>query len=366
MNQQGRIFDVNVLRAIGCLMVVLVHVSALYYIQSGSWEDVILFINQSSRFGTPIFAIVSGFLLFLQVKKRGFFFKKFFSSRINKIVIPFLFWTAFYLFYLWIVFGSNPFDGGIKHFILEVAFGETYSHLYFISIVLQFYLVFPLLQFIKSRSAWIVLLVVSALIHIYAMKYMAAGQFEGLFGLIAEQRSFLPKWLYFFIFGGFLAYHWEAAKLWTYKMRVPLFVAVLLIFYFAAVEYEWGGYIGSNRISNIVNLPVIVMFVMAISEKIARNPLLYNLISRLGAMSMGIYLIHPFVINMLQRHLPADVWTLSLFPFWFAAVMFITIGIILMIQKLPFGHIILTIPSVAIKKTPKDSEEEFLNRTISR
>lgn len=364
MNQQSQIFDIHILRAIGCLMVVLVHVSALYYVQSGSWEDVILFINQSSRFGTPIFAVVSGFLLFLQVKKRGFAFKKFVSSRVNKIVLPFLFWTAFYLFYIWLVFGAAPLTNGVKKLAFDVAFGETYSHLYFISIVLQFYLIFPLLQFIKSKGAWIALLVISAMIHIYSMKFMMAEQFGGLLGMIADQRSFLPKWIFFFIFGGFLAYNWGAAKEWAYKLRVPLFLAVLLIFYFAAVEYEWGGYIGSNRVTNIVNMPIIILFVMAISEKVARNPVLYSVTTRLGAMSMGIYLIHPFVINMLQQNLPAEVWTLALFPVWFAVVMFITIGIITLIQKLPFGHIILTVPAVGKKQDAKVNKKEMLKKSL--
>ncbi|MGD7042915.1 acyltransferase [Jeotgalibacillus proteolyticus] len=362
MKQQSQIFDVHVLRAVGCLLVVLVHVSALFYVERGNWEDVILFINQASRFGTPIFAVVSGLLLFLQVKKRGFLFNKFFKSRVNKIVIPFLFWTAFYLLYIWLIFGTSPFESGLKHFIFDVAFGKTYSHLYFISIVLQFYLVFPLLQFIKSRGAWIGLLILSALVHIYSMKFM--GDFEGLFGLIAEQRAFLPKWFFFFIFGGFLAYHWETAKEWAYKIRVPLFFAVLLVFYFAAVEYEWGRYIGSNRVTNIINLPVIILFVMAISEKIASNPSLNYLASRLGSMSMGIYLIHPFVLSVLQRNLPSGVWTLSLFPVWFAVVMFLTIGMILLIKKLPFGHIILTVPSVEKKSAEKSKKEELQKSVI--
>lgn len=360
MKQQAHIFDIHVMRAVGCLMVVLVHVSALYYVQRGEWEDVILFLNQASRFGTPIFAIVSGLLLFLQVKNKGFFFQRFFSSRLQKIVIPFLFWTAFYLFYLWLVFGANPLDAGIKRFLFEVAFGETYSHLYFISIVLQFYLIFPLLQLIKGKAAWVIALIGSAIIHVYAMKFMDPSQFDGLLGMIMEQRAFLPKWIFFFIFGGFLAYNWEAAKQWAYKWRVGLFVGVLLILYFAAVEYEWGRYIGSNRVSNIINLPILILFIMAISGKIARNPLLHTLASKLGAMSMGVYLIHPFVINMLQRNLPEGVWTLSLFPLWYVVVMAITVGIIMLVQKLPFGRVVLTVPSVKRVKPSTDNGNKGL------
>ncbi|AJD92178.1 hypothetical protein JMA_28610 [Jeotgalibacillus malaysiensis] len=366
MNQQGQIFDIHVLRAVGCLMVVLVHVSALYYVERGDWESVILFINQASRFGTPVFAVISGLLLFLQVRRKGFFLNKFITSRMNKIGIPFLFWTAFYLFYLWTMNGANPFASGFDRFLFNVAFGETYSHLYFISIVLQFYLIFPLLQFIKSKSAWTILLILSAVVHVYSLHYMAPEEFGGLLGLIADQRAFLPKWLFFFIFGGFLAYHWEGAKAWAFKMRVPLSIAVLLIFYFAAVEYEWGGYIGSNRVTNIINLPIIVLFIMAISEKISHNNVLNYSAAKIGTMSMGIYLVHPFVISILQRTMPADVWTLALFPLWYSVVMVITIGIILFIQKIPFGELILTVPSINKNtvKSQSGKKEKLISKFI--
>ena len=203
-------------------------------------------------------------------------------------------------------------------------------------------------------------LVVSAAIHVYAMKYMDPSQFDGLLARIVEQRAFLPKWIFFFVFGGFLAYNWETAKQWAYKWRVGLFVGVLLILYFAAVEYEWGRYIGSNRVSNIINLPILILFIMAIAEKVGRNPLLHTVASKLGAMSMGIYLIHPFVINMLQRNMPEGVWRLSLFPLWYVVVMAITIGIILLVQKLPFGRVILTVPSVkTVKPAAKSGNKDL-------
>lgn len=79
---------------------------------------------------------------------------------------------------------------------------------------------------------------------------------------------------------------------------------------------------------------------------------------------MGIYLIHPFVINMLQRNLPAEVWTLSMFPVWFAIVMFTTIGLILMIQKLPLGHIILTVPAVSKNLYAERNRKETLKKRL--
>lgn len=97
---RGHISEIHILRAIGCLFVVAVHVSgSFYYAHGQQYNEWTLFINQISRFGTPMFALISGFLLFYQTRNRGFNFKKFTTSRFTKIGLPFLFWSSFYLLF---------------------------------------------------------------------------------------------------------------------------------------------------------------------------------------------------------------------------------------------------------------------------
>jgi probable poly-beta-1,6-N-acetyl-D-glucosamine export protein len=110
------IFEIHLLRAIACLFVVLVHVSGSYCHQNGQvFNEYILFINQISRFGTPMFALISAFLLTYQIRKKGFDLNRFISSSFTKIGLPFLFWSIFYLIFMFALNGENHLRTGGKH-----------------------------------------------------------------------------------------------------------------------------------------------------------------------------------------------------------------------------------------------------------
>ncbi|WLR57800.1 acyltransferase [Mesobacillus subterraneus] len=184
-------------------MVLLVHVSAAYFYQHDKqYNDYTFFINQISRFGTPMFAMMSGFLLFYQTRTRGFQLKRFLSSRFTKIGIPFLVWSVFYLLFTYFILKINPMRDGMESFLINFLSGNAFYHLYFISIVFQFYLIFPILQLFRSKIMWPFLLVLAGLINWYFVKVDVSAQFEGVAGLILSQRAFLPEWIFFFIFGG--------------------------------------------------------------------------------------------------------------------------------------------------------------------
>lgn len=166
---QQYIYEIHALRAFACLCVLLVHVSASFYLMQNEQFNWLTFaLNQLGRFGTPIFSVISGFLLFYQVRRSGFHLKKFLHSRITKIVFPFLIWSSIYLllnkFYFGISLkkGLDPFDYIIEYLLL----GGAYYHLYFIAMVIQFYFLFPLLQLVKSKKAWLVLLFISFIISL--------------------------------------------------------------------------------------------------------------------------------------------------------------------------------------------------------
>ncbi|WP_374561502.1 acyltransferase family protein [Sinobaca sp. H24] len=92
------------------------------------------FWNQITRFGTPIFAVIGGFLLFNQYRKRDFILSRFASSRITKVLFPFLFWSVFYIIYKDIAglraFPSLGTPGEIIDFAYIFVRGETNYHLY--------------------------------------------------------------------------------------------------------------------------------------------------------------------------------------------------------------------------------------------
>ncbi|MGG3912781.1 acyltransferase [Rossellomorea vietnamensis] len=352
---RGYIFEIHLLRAIACLLVLLVHVSGAHYYEHGEqYNELTQFINQFSRFGTPVFALISGFLLCYQTRFKGFNLNRFITSRFTKIGLPFLFWSIFYLLFMFFVQGTNPFDSGLKEFLMNFSFGNSFYHLYFMSIVFQFYLLFPVLQLFHSKKSWTTLLVLAVFVNIYSLTLFTPGQFEGTLGQILSQRAYLPSWIFFFIFGGFLAYFWETLLAFSKKHKNILGVAVLFITVAAVWEYKTLGSVPSNRVTNMINIPIITLFIMGVGETVTKVKWLYRPLTKIGTLSMAIYLIHPFILFCFQAVAPKVFWKTSMFPITFTIILLGTILTVKLIQLIPFNHYILTVPKI---KKANDSKE---------
>ncbi|KPL59270.1 acyltransferase [Rossellomorea vietnamensis] len=346
-NSRGHISEIHVLRAIACLLVLFVHVSATFYYQQGQqFNDLTYFINQISRFGTPIFALISGFLLFYQTRFKGFNLSRFVSSRFTKIGIPFLFWSIFYLLFMYVAEGVNPFDVGEKQFLVNFSFGNSFYHLYFMSIVFQFYLVFPLLQLVRSKKSWAILLGIAIAVNVYFLEIFSLGEMEGIWGNILGQRAFLPNWIYFFIFGGFLAYYWEPLSSFAKRSKVLLGVSVILITLVAVWEYTVMGSIASNRVTNMINIPIITLFIIGVGSNITRLKWTNLFMTKIGTLSMAIYLSHPFVLYCVQEIAPPSIWKTIHFPAIYLIILLGTILMVKIIQLLPWNQYILTVPKI--------------------
>ncbi|WP_210366226.1 acyltransferase [Bacillus sp. REN3] len=347
------IYEIHYIRAIASLMVLLVHVSASYFYQQGQqYNDFTFFINQISRFGTPMFAMISGFLLFYQTRERGFDLKKFFSSRFTKIGIPFFVWSVFYLLFMYYAENVNPLENGRKLFVVNFLSGNAFYHLYFISIVFQFYLIFSILQVFRSRRHWPVLLGIAALVNLYFLKTALPADLDGLLAEFLNQRAFLPKWIYFFIFGGFLAYYWEPLLAFSKRYKIALSGAALVLTVLAVLEYKQVGSIPSNRPTNLINIPVLVLFLAGIMEDIRKTEWLSKFLKTIGTLSMAIYLVHPFVIYVFQKTAPAFFWKTSLFPVTYGIILALTIVLVKAIRLLPYSNYILTVPKVKTSNEP--------------
>lgn len=343
--QNEHISEIHIIRAIACILVLLVHVSATFYYQQGKeFNDITYFINQISRFGTPMFALISGFLLFYQVRHKGFKLNRFVSSRFTKIGLPFLFWSIVYLLFMYFELEANPFESGFKLFFIDFIFGNAFYHLYFMSIVFQFYLLFPILQLFRSKLIWPALLGISVFINLYFLKVYNPGQFNGLLGEMLSQRAFLPNWIFFFIFGGFLAYYYEPLSAFAKKYKILLSIAVLFVTAAAVWEYKHTGAIASNRATNMINIPIIILFIIGIGEQISKVKWLNFFFVKIGTLSMAIYLVHPLVLYFFQETAPVFIWKTELFPIVFGLILILTISLVKLIQLLPKNQYILTIP----------------------
>ncbi|CAH0345157.1 acyltransferase [Bacillus sp. CECT 9360] len=353
-NPSAYIYEIHYLRAVACLFVLLVHVSAAFSNQQGRFNDFTFFINQISRFGTPLFAVISGFLLFYQVRKKGFNIKKFLSSRVTKIGMPFMFWSIFYLLFMFVMEDVNPFLIGENEFLINFAAGESFYHLYFMSLVFQFYLIFLVLQLFRSKISWFLLLILSILANVYFLTGFDPTHFKGLWQFALSKRAFLPNWIFFFVFGGFLAYYWEGLYSFSRKYRKALAIMSIIVTILAVYEYKAVGSIPSNRVSNIINIPLLTLFIIGMGDKINQVNWLKKTLTKIGTLSMAIYLVHPLVLYLIQEIAPPVIWQTRFFPVVFLIILGTTIAVVNLIQLFPKNEYILTLPKIKNRNSTKE------------
>lgn len=148
MDNKKRDFQMDVLRVVGCLLVVWQHVSECYYIApdlSPVREPstyAIGFLTSLCRASVPLFVMVSGYFL---LPMRGTS-KEFFSRRCSRIIGPFVFWCAVYAVYY--VFSRGDSWGQCLENILHIPvnFGTEIGHLWYVYMLLGLYLLVPVLS----------------------------------------------------------------------------------------------------------------------------------------------------------------------------------------------------------------------------
>ena len=130
-----------------------------------------------SRFGVPAFFFLSAFGLFYHTSVEGpFSYKEFMHRRIQVVLFPYITWSIFYLLYT----GVTAHNLGNLHpgpLAINLLFGTSMYHLYFMVILLWFYVMMPLwramvIVILKRPVFWLVLLFVIQVGIDYVSSYM--------------------------------------------------------------------------------------------------------------------------------------------------------------------------------------------------
>ncbi|EPG2064194.1 acyltransferase family protein, partial [Acinetobacter baumannii] len=183
------------IRSAACILVLLTHVSAVFYINDSSefQNSLITYINQFSRFGTPLFCVITGFLF------AKYFFdnlntKYFYSSRFKKILVPYMLWSIMYLFIVYF-FSKTLFIKFTYEPLTSFLSGKIFYHLYFMSTILQFCLIFPLICLLRKVHI-ILITTIALLINTFSLIYLYKSDLYFI-----SERAFVLNWIFYFCFG---------------------------------------------------------------------------------------------------------------------------------------------------------------------
>lgn len=189
---------VDYLKGYSIFTIILFHLIQLFNFYN--WPNIIRLASNLGGAGVHVFFVCSGFGLYLSYMKKPITYKKFIKKRFLKIYTPYIIVVLLSSCLPIMYSGSDRMIATLSHVFLFKMFVPMYeesfgTHLWFISTIIQFYLIFYVLIWIKNRLG--------------NKKYMVLAIFISLaYGLIVSllKNSDVRTWNSFFI-----QYLWEFA-----------------------------------------------------------------------------------------------------------------------------------------------------------
>ena len=303
----SRVIYFDVLNILAALSVIFLHCNGNSFKFTGdlAWLQAIT-IEVVCYWAVPVFIMLSGANLMNYRDK--YTTSEFFKKRFIKTVIPFVFWSL-------IVAAEksiNPFETGFRAFINDFVNCKIEAVYWFFIPLFAVYLAIPVISCLKDNHK--------------ILWYMAFGALT-VNSLLPSIFSYLGlSWNYSFAMqsvGGMLIFtvlgYLFSVTDFTKKQRYVIYalaiLAVLVKFAGTVIfSYKTGtldktfyGY--TSYIAVLQACGVFLFFKQSnIIKKIAENPQISKIISRISACSFGIYLMHMIVYRFLRRFIAEFHW----------------------------------------------------------
>ena len=357
------------IRAICAFGIFMIHLSGAFAVLSTYGSHAMhlgILINQFFRFGTPVFMMISGFVLFYNYRNfTEFDCRKFYTKKIKYILIPYLIWSTFYfIFSNYKVLLS---EGNISfiEFLKNIILGNAFPHLYFIFLIFQFYFLYPLFLkfFIKPMEKkpllfFAICLAAQSIILIYEFSFKTYSQY----GILNFFNTYYWKsvfgWFYYFLTGGLIALHYNKITAYIenniYKI-LPVYILSTVLYIGEVYLSLWnnGGRelyerYGSIRPMTMIYATFSMLILIWIGRKISNSDSTYKqMVRTCGVYSLGIYFLHPFVLEFIKAKListfPSHLGYSRISTLLFLAIVgwIITVTLILLISRLKWRMFII-------------------------
>ncbi|WP_151737742.1 acyltransferase ['Paenibacillus yunnanensis' Narsing Rao et al. 2020] len=350
MGQKERIPQLDIFRALAIFAVLAIHATSrtIAETQGSNLFHPFLFINKFSQFAVPSFVFLSGFVLFYNYIDRpltGKTLGKFYSRRLLYIIVPYFVFSVLY-FILKMNAGNTwgmPLEEMARKMTKYLLTGTAYTHLYYIIIIIQFYVLFPLLlwclQKVRRLAAWAPVIGLALQWGFVLLnKYMANHGYWQL-----SKGSLAITYFSYFLLGAAIAVYYSSLKKWLvpsregFRSAKGLSWVLLWLLWLAAgavhVELWYNSYVHKTVINSLwyegfANLHALLSCLVLLQLSFllygAGRSLLTRMLVSIGACSFGIYLLHPallFYYRKLDFHGGTLAYTAAIFGGWLVALL---------------------------------------------
>ncbi|KGR78421.1 acyltransferase [Ureibacillus sinduriensis] len=317
MIQKERLNEITIVRAIAILGVLLVHSTSFITVELPTASRSYAFynfLNTFFKYGTPTFIFLSSFVLFYNYTNREITKKmlfNFYKKRFVFVVIPYLIFSIIYFALTVHLYYDYGLLEAMIIFTKKVLTGKAYTHLYFVFISIQFYLIFPLVLFLVQKYKWV-------------------SRYSLLIGLVIQWTFVLLNHFYFNItFKGsislsYMSYYFLGIYLGVYLEQFKTFLNTNKRYILSALwlvsgfYYVYAMYLTREGLATYDSMVYELLwnaftyfaaifyfgFAFIIYEKI--NSKIREVLLYLGDISFGVYLIHPLFL-LFYRMIPVSI-----------------------------------------------------------
>lgn len=298
-SQTEKLIELDYVRVISMLGVITIHVtSAFVYAQSNvalGGMNLAFFLNQLVRFSVPLFILLSG--ISLGFSRTTVSYKAFIKSRCVKLLAPYLFWSVVYCFLL---HRGEPAGALARSFLL----GTSASHMYFIVIMFQFYLLYPVLKKMVTKYPAPSLITASmiSLLSQQAILYSGRGLLQCDMLKRLPLWELFPAWIFYFVLG-LLIYQIGIARLCQWSGRNLWFLIAATVIYGSWFSYEsyMTRSLDSIKAQLFFYTPLVLLTGLAVGHRLQNASKLNRVVSFLANRSQTVFFSHIFVLHFLRK-----------------------------------------------------------------
>lgn len=262
-------------------------------------------IEQAVAYSVPAFLFVSGF--FISFVATGFMVGdwKIAWKRAVALVIPYAIWSFITLA---VYFLQGDIYTPLQYFDM-LLFGRAADHFYYIPLLIQLYLLSPILIWMAKKN-WKLVLILSALLQIFAQSL----NYFSILGVNSTELAALydltPNWLFinklfWFVLGIVIFQNMKTIFDWLARIKWGLLILLVLCLFLGIFEWEllletsgldWIPYFDSI-IDNFYAL-MFIMTYLAFDRLIIPYS---KQVTAIGVKSYGIYLTHSLAIIYMSK-----------------------------------------------------------------
>ncbi|HAG00006.1 acyltransferase [Paenibacillus lactis] len=336
--QRERLPELQLVRAFAIIGVLSVHSTsyAVSAMKESQYFFLYNFMNIFMKYGTPTFIFLSSLVLFYNYysqpmtrQRIGGFYKK----RLLYIIIPYTLFSIFYFGLLhFLYYPDRSLADTVESFFTKLVTGKAYTHLYFVFISIQFYVLFPLAWWLFKKVPQLTKWAIPIGLAIqWAFVFLNKYYWQ-----VPNKGSWALTYIAYFMLGAFYGIYYPKLKAWLVVSRsnatpVRTVSWILLWLSWAACGlghvyiYYTNRLYGTAYNSTLYELmwnahtylgAIVLLQLASIVYRTFKGGLTPAL-ERLGAVSFGIYLIHPFFL-LVYRQFPLSTGNSVLTHAWYA------------------------------------------------